>query len=170
MKITVWISIFALVAIFVIEWDPAANLARRGVHRMASDPAGAAADFEAYLDHVKTPKNNIPYRRLAIAYQAAGEHEKALRAIDDGLRSFPASINNRHLRLELLEALGRTDEAAIERSEITEATRERDLRYLEMYRTMKQNNSDNDSARDYASRKVAEYEEKLGIATPNPLE
>ena len=133
----------------------------RGFYKLSvlKDHAGAVEDFAQYLKLEPEQKNSLAFRYKATAHQALGQHDLALETIDNGLTAFPKSNRDRQLKAEILQDLGRQDDSAIEKAQIDQSLREKDLKYLEMFREMLRNNPQNDHAR----RRVAELEKKLGL-------
>lgn len=95
--------------------DPQAYFTR-GFYRsaVAKDYSGAASDFQKYIELIENPPNSIAFWHKAIAHGSIGQYSQALATIDDALIRFPDSNRDRALRIELLNYLGRTNEASRE--------------------------------------------------------
>lgn len=78
---------------------------------MSSDPA-ASQEIRRFEEQYSENPDSFVFARLADAYRKAGDRERALAVLRDGLTRHPTYLSARIVHARVLRELGRADEAA----------------------------------------------------------
>lgn len=93
-------------------------LSRASVYELANNITKAMADYE-YLIHVH-PSDSEPYSRAAELLLNCGKPEKALLLIEKSIELAMSNIYNLELRSKIYAALGREQEAEVDRKAVAD--------------------------------------------------